>query len=260
MVVLFSYLVVFLAIHHIWFWTKNNGFLSNIPGNLLISHRGYTNKCPENTIESFQKAVQEGFQWIELDIVGTKDGIAVCSHNFDLEKETNGIGYIDQTNYRMIRSCHCLLSNGLVTDSKIPSLEEVLDTLPNWVGLDVEVKTKSLFDLSSARATSRLISKLRLRPYLITSFNPIALLYFKLFYRVVPIGFLYQEKRMRWLANILHPDVILPRADLIDNSIIKFSKIKKLRLFTWTVNNISSIKYCFDNGVEGVITDIKVPK
>ena len=60
----------------------------------MISHRGVTTNAPENTIESYLDAVNKGFRWIELDVLTTKDRALVCSHNFDLECETDSHGYI----------------------------------------------------------------------------------------------------------------------------------------------------------------------
>ena len=35
---------------------------------------------------SFLDAQAHGFQWIEIDVITTKSGEIICSHNFDLEK------------------------------------------------------------------------------------------------------------------------------------------------------------------------------
>ena len=43
----------------------------------IISHRGYCAKYPENTMISFQKAVEVGTHGIELDVQLSKDGEVV---------------------------------------------------------------------------------------------------------------------------------------------------------------------------------------
>ena len=63
---------------------------------IYISHRGVTKNNPENTIEAFKEAESLGFQGIEVDIIASKDGVLYCSHNHQLDQETNHSGYIDQ--------------------------------------------------------------------------------------------------------------------------------------------------------------------
>ena len=48
---------------------------------ISISHRGYSRFAPENTLPAFQLAVENGFKYIETDIMFTSDGVAVLSHD-----------------------------------------------------------------------------------------------------------------------------------------------------------------------------------
>ena len=49
---------------------------------------------------------------------------------------------------------------------------------------------------------------------------------------------------------------IIDSAKIQENyNFIKFCKAKKLKILTWTVNNIKTINACFDMGVHGIITD-----
>ena len=92
-----SFLFV-LLVNHRYYWRVpgHRRFKDNTP--FFISHRGYKKRYPENSIEAFNHAEEIGFQWIELDVVSTKDGHVMCSHNFDLERETSGYGYISNIN------------------------------------------------------------------------------------------------------------------------------------------------------------------
>jgi glycerophosphoryl diester phosphodiesterase len=47
----------------------------------LQGHRGARGLAPENTIASFQRALQEGADTLELDVMLTADGVAVVSHD-----------------------------------------------------------------------------------------------------------------------------------------------------------------------------------
>ncbi|SVC39656.1 uncharacterized protein METZ01_LOCUS292510, partial [marine metagenome] len=75
---------VFVLVRHRFYWKVTEGSIFEKENNVFMAHRGQTYNVPENTLESFQDAIKTGFDWIELDLVTTKDGIIVCSHNFDL--------------------------------------------------------------------------------------------------------------------------------------------------------------------------------
>ena len=55
----------------------------------LFGHRGAPAYRPENTLESFQLAFDQGVTAIECDIVPTKDGHLVLRHEADLRETTN---------------------------------------------------------------------------------------------------------------------------------------------------------------------------
>ena len=90
---LFLVLCVFLVVRHRLYWKNTDDSIFGDEEIVFMAHRGHPFDTPENTLGSFEEAVTKGFMWIELDLVITKDGIIVCSHNYDLERETNGKGW-----------------------------------------------------------------------------------------------------------------------------------------------------------------------
>ena len=44
---------------------------------------------------------------------------------------------------------------------------------------------------------------------------------------------------------------------MINEGIVNFTKQKGMGIIAWTVNNRDAIKYCFNKGIQGVITDYK---
>ena len=85
-----------------YFWKVDSKERGQGPGYEMVSHRGVTVDAPENTIEAFLDAANRGFRWIELDVLTTKDRALICSHNFDLERETDSYGYIHHKNFSLI--------------------------------------------------------------------------------------------------------------------------------------------------------------
>lgn len=53
---------------------------------MIVAHRGYALKHPENTLEAFQAAVDAGARWVEVD-VQIHDGAPVLAHDPELPGE-----------------------------------------------------------------------------------------------------------------------------------------------------------------------------
>ncbi len=109
----------------------------------IIGHRGYgadtlQNAVPENTLPSFQKALEAGADGIELDVFKTQDGHLVVYGN----KEINGKLIGEQT-------LEDVQSNKTWNGEPIPTFEDVLDTVlsvnPEAI-INVELKGSGVVD------------------------------------------------------------------------------------------------------------------
>ena len=56
---------------------------------LVIAHRGASGLLPEHTLAAYALAIEQGADFIEPDVVLTRDGIAVCRHDMHLADSTN---------------------------------------------------------------------------------------------------------------------------------------------------------------------------
>jgi glycerophosphoryl diester phosphodiesterase len=56
---------------------------------LVIGHRGASGYRPEHTLASYELAIQMGADYIEPDIVSTKDGVLIARHENDIAETTN---------------------------------------------------------------------------------------------------------------------------------------------------------------------------
>lgn len=53
---------------------------------MLIAHRGYSGRYPENTLLSYQAAYQHGARYVELDLQLTVDRVPVLHHDISLKR------------------------------------------------------------------------------------------------------------------------------------------------------------------------------
>lgn len=82
---------------------------------LVIAHRGASFERPENTLAAFERAIELGVEWIELDVHADTGGRLVVTH----DKPSSNRAY--------------------------PMLEEALDLMRGRVGAMVELKSPSQY-------------------------------------------------------------------------------------------------------------------
>ena len=55
----------------------------------MIAHRGASGERPEHTLESYQLAIDQGADYIEPDLVMTRDGVLVARHENEISGTTD---------------------------------------------------------------------------------------------------------------------------------------------------------------------------
>ena len=56
---------------------------------IIIAHRGASGERPEHTLAAYQLAIEQGADFIEPDLVLSKDGILVVRHENEISETTN---------------------------------------------------------------------------------------------------------------------------------------------------------------------------
>lgn len=100
-----------------------------------IAHRGYPRHYPENTLVSYQAAVDLSYSHLELDVQLTKDGVPVMIHDTSVDRMTNGSGKVKDFSLSELRELRIR-----DTDFQIPTLEETLTLLKGKLIVDIELK------------------------------------------------------------------------------------------------------------------------
>jgi len=59
---------------------------------IVIAHRGASGERPEHTLESYRLAIAQGADFVEPDLVATKDGVLVCRHENEISGTTDVAG------------------------------------------------------------------------------------------------------------------------------------------------------------------------
>ena len=105
---------------------------------LRIGHRGAAGHTPENTLASVEKAISLGADLVEVDVQRTSDGHLIIIHDERVDRTTNGAGSVSGMSLGALRE----LDAG--AGCRIPTVEELLQTVNGRVGLILELKIKGL--------------------------------------------------------------------------------------------------------------------
>jgi glycerophosphoryl diester phosphodiesterase len=109
---------------------------------LIIGHRGASREAPENTLESFRLAWEQGADGIEADFRLTADCRIICMHD-DTSARTTGVNLkIADTRLEALRRLDAGLWKGAEWSGvMIPTLPEVLANIPPGTWFFIEIKS-----------------------------------------------------------------------------------------------------------------------
>ncbi len=104
-----------------------------------IGHRGTRIDYDENTLEAFEIALKSGANYIEFDVRKTKDNELVIFHDQKVDRITHSKGLIENFTYPKLARMRFKLTN-----SHIPTLDEVLKIFKNRARFIIELKSENI--------------------------------------------------------------------------------------------------------------------
>jgi len=108
----------------------------------VIAHRGAHNGIPENSLPAFQKAIDLGCDFIEIDTRLTKDKIIVSVHNSTIDKYVKGkTGKVNDYTLAELKAMDIGARVGKEwKGTQIPTLEEILKLCNGKIGIYIDLK------------------------------------------------------------------------------------------------------------------------
>jgi len=259
----------------------------------IQGHRGARGILPENSIPGFLAALDSGVTTIEMDVVVSKDGLIVVSHeafmNHDicLDREGNRINKseekehnIYQYNYDEIKKFDC----GSIGNPNFPEQQKIKVSKPLLSevikAVEIHIKNYTLFEvdynieIKSEKSTDNLhhpptkeFSDLVyevIDAYLpwervnIQSFDFRVLKYWHHQYPAVRLAALVANIKSidTNLANLgFKPEIYSPYYKLLNKRKVRNLHKRGLKVIPWTVNYEKQMKKIMGWGVDGIITD-----
>jgi glycerophosphoryl diester phosphodiesterase len=253
--------------------SSRNGFFSG-PAPRLFAHRGASARAPENTLEAFRLAREQGASYLELDVHLSSDGELVVIHDSSVSRTTGRRGRVENMRLAELRRLDAgfkfTLDHGRTFPYRgkghtIPTLSEVLDAFSD-MRITVELKptlsgvAERLSEkLKVHRAEDRVIvaslhhallrSFREVAPSVVTSFSKDEVRDFLNRLRggdmdgYRPPGAAFQVPEYKGLRRVVSKPVI--------DAVHRFG----VEVHVWTVNEPVHIARLLEWGVDGIMTD-----
>jgi len=219
---------------------------------LRIGHRGACGYAPENTLASFKKALELSVDYIELDVLLSRDGFLVVIHDDKVDRTTNGTGLVIKKALEELKQLDA--GNG----EKIPTLQEVLDLIDKKAKVNIELKGKE-----TAEPVAQLIETyVRTKgwtydDFIISSFDNQGLHVFKALKPQVKIGALIADTPLDYVKfkKDLKAYSINISMEFINKRFVDNAHIHGLKVLVFTVNDINDIERIKKLNVDGIFSD-----
>ena len=173
----------------------------------VMAHRGNRVLCPENTLASFRKALEEGADILETDLHLSLDGTFMCIHDATVDRTTDGSGPVADKTQNELKNLSASYGFAQYAAERIPTLAEVASILPADIGLALELKTDRFLE---PEICGRLVDEVRrygiADHVIMLSFSLPRLLAVKAVDETIPMGWITMAK----LAPHPQPEVLGP--------------------------------------------------
>ncbi|MDY0095556.1 MAG: glycerophosphodiester phosphodiesterase [Candidatus Vecturithrix sp.] len=224
----------------------------------VIGHRGAAGHAPENTLVSFQKALEFGVDMVELDIHMSKDGELIVMHDPRLERTTNGSGYIKDYTVKELKQFDAAQNFEAYRGERIPTLQEVFDFAKERTTFAIEIKNCPILYPDIEKKLVRLIEQNDLvdNVIVIAFYHP-SLKKIKEYNSEIITGILYAAGLVEpWAvaetvgADALHPNYVYTLADIVEAA-----HQRGYLVHPWTINSAEDMQRWIEYGVDGIASD-----
>ena len=227
----------------------------------IIGHRGASWEAPENTVAALNLAWEQGADGAEFDIYLTQDGKIVACHDKDTKRTAGVSKVIAETSLDDLRKLDVgTWKNAKFAGERIPTLEEMLATIPAGKKVYIEVKCST----EIVPELNRVLQTTRLKP----TQTPVICFNAEV---VAAVKKLRPDLPAYWLVSLKEDTIVDSliarareiRADGLDLSATArldqdfVTKIRGagLRLDVWTVNDAAVARRMIQIGIQGITTD-----
>jgi glycerophosphoryl diester phosphodiesterase len=227
----------------------------------VVGHRGAMGHCPENTMASFERGLDLGADWIELDVHLTADGALAVIHDESVDRTTDGHGLVKDHTLEELK----LLDAGAwfspaFAGQRIPTLDEVLVwARERGTVVDIEIKNAPIYYPGIEEAVVAALDRSAMTEQVIViSFDHAAAQRVKELDSRIATGVLYAGRPVDaglGLARLAGADSLLPHWAYVTRADVQAAHAAGLSVAPWTTSDPNVLRSLVATGVDAIGTN-----
>ena len=213
---------------------------------LKIGHRGAKGYVAENTLASFQKAINLGCDGIELDVHLSKDQKVIVIHDETINRTTTGKGFVNN------------FTSSELNQFGISTLKKILNLIDKKCFVNVEIKddkaTKFVLKILQKYISEK---KWNSNLFQISSFDWNILQLCHLENKKISLGVLTENSVEEAIifAKKIKAHSINPYFKLLTTKNVQLIHENGFKIYPWTVNQPEDITFVKSLNIDGIISD-----
>ena len=235
---------------------------------MIIAHRGESYDAPENTMAAINLAWERGAEAVEIDIRLSRDNQIVVIHDFKTKRLAGVNKKVKDQTFEELRKLDVgLWKDPVWIDERIPSLKEVLDSVPHEKKLIIEIKSSG--EIIPFLKETLENSNLKTHQVELIGFNLTTMSMAKKEFPATKVLWLL-DLDYYWYAKIFNPSISKAIKKALDHqldglnvwagSMLKRELVDQVKatgllLYTWTINDIAMARKLVDFRVDAITTD-----
>jgi glycerophosphoryl diester phosphodiesterase len=224
---------------------------------LVIAHRGASGDCPENTLQAFERAIEQSADMIETDLHLSRDGVIVIHHDATLERF--GVeGEIRDRTAEELRALNAAPDADV--PAHIPTFFDLLDGFGDRVAFNLELKVgvEAPYEGLEALVIDELERRQLLPRMLLSCFEDGVLERLRERSSRARLAVLVSHQNPGSIlerARRVGAEAINPQCFLVDGELVRSAHAAGLAVYPYTANERPEMTRLLDLGVDGVITN-----
>jgi len=221
---------------------------------VVTAHRGSSKAAPENTMAAISKAIEEGADWVEIDVQETADGEVVVFHDSDFMK----LAGVDLKIWDATMADLKKIDIGSwfapeFEDERVPTLDDVLNECKGKIGVNIELKYYGHDEKLEQRVAEIVEAHDMVSDVVFMTLKIDAVKKMKSIRPNWTVGLLMSVSAGN-LKNI-DADFLAVNASFANRSFIRAAHADGREVHVWTVNDAPTMSTMIGRGVDSLITD-----
>lgn len=220
----------------------------------IIAHRGAAGLRPENTLASVRKAIEDGTDWVEIDVQESADGEVIVIHDSDFMKVAGSpLKVWNATRADLDRLDIGSFFDPAYASERIPLLREVLETAKGKAKVLIELKYYG-HDQNLEARVAEIVEATQMQDQIaLMSLSPTGVAKMKALRPDWQVGLLAATA----LGDLtrLKVDFLAVNTGLAKSSFLRHAKHADRPVMVWTVDDAVGMSQMMSRGVAGLITD-----